>query len=61
MDPFSTARRRRTAGFEPDVLSEQEVRELLTEVTEEQEAKARELSLTPLKEQILFDVFPAGH
>ena len=61
MDPFSTARRRRTAGFEPDVLTEQEVRELLTEVTEEQEAKARELSLTPLKEQTLVAGFPAGH
>ena len=60
MDPFSTARRRRTAGFEPDVLTEQEVRELVTEVTEE-EAKARELSLTPLKEQTLVAGFPAGH
>jgi hypothetical protein len=49
------------AGFEPDVLTEQEARELLTQVTEEEVAKARELSLTPLKEQVLVARFPAGH
>jgi 4-aminobutyrate aminotransferase-like enzyme len=47
-------------GFQPEVLSEEEVRQLLTEVTEEEVAKARKLSLTPLKEQILFDGIPGS-
>ena len=37
-------------GFQSEVLSEEEVEELLTQVTEEEIARARELCLTPLKE-----------
>jgi 4-aminobutyrate aminotransferase-like enzyme len=47
-------------GFQPEVLSEEEVRQLLTEVTEEEVAKARKLSLTPLKEEILFEGVPGS-
>jgi len=47
-------------GFQPEVLSEEEVRQLLTQVTEEEIAKARKLSLTPLKEQILFQGVPGS-
>ena len=42
-------------GFQPEVLSEEEVEKLLTQVTEEEVARARELCLTPLKEQILVE------
>jgi 4-aminobutyrate aminotransferase-like enzyme len=47
-------------GFQPEVLDEEEVRQLLTEVTEEEVTRARELSLTPLKEQILFEGVPGS-
>ncbi len=47
-------------GFQPEVLSEEEVRQLLTEVTEEEVGKARQLSLTPLKEQILVEGIPGS-
>ncbi|NIN95196.1 MAG: aminotransferase class III-fold pyridoxal phosphate-dependent enzyme [Anaerolineae bacterium] len=45
-------------AFQPEVLSEEEVEQLLTQVTGEEIAQARELSLTPLKEQILFEGVP---
>ena len=44
--------------FQPEVLNEEEVEQLLTQVTGEEIAQARELSLTPLKEQILFEGVP---
>jgi 4-aminobutyrate aminotransferase-like enzyme len=47
-------------GFQPEVLSEEEVEELLTQVTEEEVARARELCLTPLKEQILVEGVAGG-
>jgi 4-aminobutyrate aminotransferase-like enzyme len=47
-------------GLQPEVLSEEEVRQLLTEVTEEEVTSARELSLTPFKEQILFEGVPGS-
>lgn len=46
------------AEFRPEVLNEDEVEQLLTQVTEEEVVRARELSLTPLKEQILFEGEP---
>jgi 4-aminobutyrate aminotransferase-like enzyme len=48
------------AGFQPEVLSEDEVELLLTQVTEEEVSRARELSLTPLKEQILVEGLPGS-
>ncbi len=48
------------AGFEPEVLSEEQVEQLLTQVTEEEIAQARKRSLTPLKEQILFEGLPGS-
>jgi 4-aminobutyrate aminotransferase-like enzyme len=42
------------------VLNKEEVEQLLTQVTEEEIAQARELSLTPLKEQILFEGVPGS-
>jgi 4-aminobutyrate aminotransferase-like enzyme len=47
-------------GFQPEVLSEKEVEKLLTQVTEEEVARARELCLTPLKEQILVEGVPGS-
>lgn len=47
-------------GFQPEVLEEGEVTRLLTEVSEEEVARARKLSLTPLKEQILFEGVPGS-
>ncbi len=47
-------------GFQPEVLGEDEVKQLLTEVSDEEVAKARERSLTPLKEQLLVEGVPGS-
>ena len=47
-------------GFEPEVLSEEEVTHLLTQATEEEVTRAREFSLTPLKDQILLEGVPGS-
>lgn len=46
--------------FRPQVLSEEEIRSLLTEITEEEVEQARTLSLTPLKREILYEGTPGG-
>lgn len=46
--------------FQPEMLDEEEVRRMLTEVTDDEVSRARALSLTPLKEQILVEGVPGG-
>jgi len=50
--PLSAWRRSSIAEFKPELLSEDEVEALWTRVTAEEAARARELSLTRVKEQI---------
>jgi 4-aminobutyrate aminotransferase-like enzyme len=45
-------------AFQPEVLTEEEVEQILTQVTGEEIAQARERSLAPLKEQVLFEGVP---
>lgn len=46
--------------FRPQVLTEEEIRSLLTEITEEEVEQARAFSLTPLKREILYEGTPGG-
>jgi 4-aminobutyrate aminotransferase-like enzyme len=47
-------------AFQPQVLSHDEIREMLTRVTEEEFAEAKTHSLVHLKRQILYEGEPAG-
>jgi 4-aminobutyrate aminotransferase/(S)-3-amino-2-methylpropionate transaminase len=49
-----------TAVFSPQVLSEEEITSLLSQVSDEEIAQAREFSLTPLKSTILHRGEPGG-
>lgn len=46
--------------FQPQVLTEEEIRSLLTDLSSEEIEQARALSLTPLKKEILYEGVPAG-
>lgn len=44
----------------PSVLSKEEIETLLTEISSEEVEKAKKISLTPMKETILFKGEPGG-
>jgi len=46
--------------FQPQVLTQEEIRSLLNDLTGEEVEQARALSLTPLKREILYEGVPGG-